>query len=155
MKIALLGPAGPLVDVPPPICDFGVGEGFVLDAKVVDAIDSRGICNEGIPEYGPVGSWVWTLDDSASRRAGGEGPGVVGGYYVASNGACRGNLRVYLIPGASGDLFSAPDGGAPATLEVDYVVTTDPNTQSDGGANTANCPSDCHALFPIAVSRVE
>ncbi|HEY2512536.1 MAG TPA: hypothetical protein VGI39_16830, partial [Polyangiaceae bacterium] len=79
MKITLLGPAATEPGSRTAICDFGVGQGIVIDAKVVDAVDSRGVCKEAIPQYGPVGGWAWTLDDAKSVTAVGGGPGVVAG----------------------------------------------------------------------------
>jgi hypothetical protein len=155
MKITLLGPAATEPGSRTAICDFGVGQGIVIDAKVVDAVDSRGVCKEAIPQYGPVGGWAWTLDDAKSVTAGGGGPGVVAGNYNATNGVCHGSLRVYLIPNGA-DLFAPSDGGttAPATLEADYFATTYP-APPDTGSGNVSCPLDCQAWFPVAVSRVD
>jgi hypothetical protein len=149
LAVTFLGSAPPQSGNP--VCDFGIANGLVVDATVVAGVDKFGGCMEAIPEYDPIGSWTWTLQEAATIQSGANGRSQMQGLYTASNGTCQGELGAALVP-TGPDLFAPAEAGAapPDTLEVFFRSSRG----ADAGAADPSCPSLCEAVFPVSVGRL-
>jgi hypothetical protein len=114
-----------------------------LDAHVVNSFDQQGICLAGVPTYGPVGAWTWTLESPV-----GSGGQELVGMYRSSNGACQGETQVSLTSGEAPLRVVLPDGGQPR-----FTLYRRFSADADASA-AATCPSSCDGFFGATVTRV-
>lgn len=123
-----------------PACgqNFDLMAGQSIDAVVTSQIDDDGLCFSGVPTYGPIGAWTWSLFTS-----GGNSSAVLGGVYEATSGSCHGVTQAEL----SRDAVPQPDGGTPPfSFYRSFTADADASV-------AASCPANCAGYFAASATR--
>jgi hypothetical protein len=115
---------------------FDLTMGQVLQATVVDSVDSLGFCYQGIATYAPFGKWTWSLTDGGPDPP--AGADLVGNY-KASNGTCSGQVKADLEPSGGPTAWAFSRAFVPAPYLAD--------------AGLPGCPTMCWGTFAASVQR--
>jgi hypothetical protein len=139
-----VGELGPYDSGRADVCGFGldVTKGLVLQATVVsNRPNPRNSCKVGIAQYQPFSGWTWAL---SANQTPGFPPSVLVGEYVATSGACTGQVQVDI------DVVEGTDAFAPSMPGEPPNVVMARSWFSGGGPG---CPASCAGEFVVNLRK--